>query len=310
MGSDHEDSCDEHHTITFHVAARTAVADVRAGWDAAVEEVVHMLKSDPTLPHGVYNAAASQTEEQRWCSVPALPAVHCAFFGCAWEGVCEDELASHLHDCHHTSFLKVLGSAKEQVWWRPTSTMSDTMTAYRAAVTVKSQQQAPVAGPEIDRRALAQWSEAMTDDKVCALVCFVCAQKYPYVADDAVPEITYRPAFNTAGGQAISFLGLSAEQTRCILGREQYLRHYQCRFDCEEAEGQYWRELCQWSCDVPVSASVFGLCFRMGISAVVDGWETVSGWSVVAQVAMVGDRGQDCRLRVLCCPEAESFVSF
>jgi hypothetical protein len=96
-----------------------------------------------------------------------LPEKHCAFKGCLWTGVQEEERAQHLLDKH----AEVMNGA---VVLLPScySTSERVLSCYSEAIARKIRKTAPVANCSIDRRCLYSYSDACSDEKVQSLICF------------------------------------------------------------------------------------------------------------------------------------------
>ena len=110
------------------------------------------------------------------------------------------------------------------------------------------------------------------------MVCFVCAQKYAFVAEEAVPEISMHRAFTTSrqssqggcrgeparcpsaddGANAPLFLGLSASGVENIMGMATYKDNYACTFGNQEESDAYDLQMRQWCCRVTVPVGAFG----------------------------------------------------
>ena len=100
------------------------------------------------------------------------------------------------------------------------------MLAYTAALSKKSQSQAPVACPQIDRRALLQWSSALKDDNICSLVCFFCAQKHAYIREERAKDISYRNDLITEDSGEFRFAELTESELEDHFGVGTYKARY------------------------------------------------------------------------------------
>ena len=157
-------------------------ADPRALWHLRVSELAVKLRENPTLPQGVKSPWRAGNFEECWRSIEALPTTHCAFAQCGWVGESEEALCEHLLEMHEEDLLPCVRMSTSQSWWRRDRSRKAgqvdremRMLAYTAALSAKSRAQAPIACPQIDRRALLQWSHALNDSNIYTLICFFCA---------------------------------------------------------------------------------------------------------------------------------------
>ena len=56
--------------------------------------------------------------------------------------------------------------------------------AYSEAVALKCRESGPLATYSIDRRAIASYSKASSDDQIFMGICFCCARRFPHVASE------------------------------------------------------------------------------------------------------------------------------
>ena len=97
--------------------------------------------------------------------------------------------------------------------------------AYSEAVALKCRESGPLATYSIDRRAIANYSQASSDDQIFMGICFCCARRFPHVASDgARNEIRWAQPLRM--GEEILFFGMTA--TRCdeICGLDMYIERY------------------------------------------------------------------------------------
>lgn len=179
--------------LDVRVTTADNFADPRAEWDKAIAALAVHIRERVTLPLGC-KRPSDCTDMQLWKSVQQLPVAHCAFVDCSWVGASEVDLKAHLVD-HEVQLQDAVTSAHRQVFVPTGSTASDLrMWVYTAALSLRSQRQAPIACPSIDRRALAQWSSSMVDNNLQTLVCCICAQKYACVSEESAPYVKYYKA--------------------------------------------------------------------------------------------------------------------
>ena len=125
--------------------------------------------------------------------------------------------------------------------------------AYNEAIAVLVRQGAPLAAYSIDRRCLFNYTQALSDDGVEALICFACARRFPYIAArQEKNEIRWiHPIQSTA--VEMRFCGLSLTKTKEIFGLSEYLNRYgRCGADAPDltrkmSEFDDWRLIVPWS---------------------------------------------------------------
>ena len=184
--------------------------DPRAAFEHELTRVAALLLPEPLLPETEQGASAEAGARD-------LPAHHCAFRKCGWEGDSEHELRVHLSASHQADLsraaacLQGSGTREEAVF-----------SSYSAAVTVKCQQGAPLACNSIDRRCLREFHAALSHPDLGSVVCFVCARRFPHdgVSQDA--EINW----HTLGGGSSKIMGRSPAELEAILGLQTYREKY------------------------------------------------------------------------------------
>ena len=124
------------------------------------------------------------------------------------------------------------------------------MLAYSAALSKKSQAQAPVACPQIDRRALLQWSKALTHGYICTLICFFCAQKHVYIREERARDISFRSDLISEEPGLFHFTGLTESELEDHFGVATYKSRYSPTFQCADAQRHYEEELEKWTSDI------------------------------------------------------------
>ena len=102
------------------------------------------------------------------------------------------------------------------------------LSIYNQAVSCKCRQQAPIAGPSLDRTALRSYTNAMAKDRVQALACFSCGGLHPYVEEVADKgEIQWHRPLQRAGpDDGLTFLGQPLDKIKELLGLQAYLAKY------------------------------------------------------------------------------------
>ena len=120
------------------------------------------FRSKPVLPVWMQCDCSNMAYE--------LPVYYCAFEGCDFE-----TLEEHICKQDGSQLKGVARSFSNAV---PPSVR--TMEAYQAGLSWACQQIAPVAHVALDRKALKQYRDAQTGDKVRAAICCRCAQHFAY----------------------------------------------------------------------------------------------------------------------------------
>jgi len=161
------------------------------------------LRQFPLLPPDPANPRLSFTDVQ---SGIRLPAVHCAIADCSWSSSLptgrhwemEEALMSHLWQAHRAQEMREIfehcipaalapgselsraeeGSEKQQ---KMLYKSLDVVAYYTQAICEREREHMPCIGPSVDRRVLARATLTTENNKVKSLICFACAQKFPYV---------------------------------------------------------------------------------------------------------------------------------
>ena len=175
------------------------------------------LRDHPTVPPSASLADADAGE--LW------PQVFCAFEGCMWERRfgSEDMLHEHLQE-EHLPDLERLCSLMPRKDTQGVAISS----IYNQAIAVKCRNQAPLAGPSLDRTALQSFAEALKHDNVEALVCWSCGGVHPFVEEvaDKGDIKWYQPLGTNDFTGELVFLGQPLKVVEGLLGLRQYLSRY------------------------------------------------------------------------------------
>lgn len=204
--------------------------DPRADKEAAIRRLAELMRPQPTLPHGMET------------SDPAfdLPNWHCAFKDCPFEGETYADLIEHVLHQHATALRQVTDLNLPPLTWEEAG-----MDAYRAAISSACQDAAPLAHAAIDRRCLRQFQAAKDGDNIGAAICFVCAQRFPYVDTRQRTQgnrIQWRRLVNAKTDE---FLNLPRAQVEEWFGYDAYWRNYAAQHE-PEAQAQLEDELREW----------------------------------------------------------------
>ena len=184
--------------------------DPRAALEQELSRVAMLLLSQPLLPESEQGASTEAGAKD-------LPACHCAFRNCGWDGKSEQELRAHLSSSHQKDLsgaaacLRADGTHEEALF-----------ASYTAALTEKCQQGAPFACNSVDRRCLREFHAALGHPDLGSIVCFVCARRFPYDGVSADSDISW----HVLGGGASKIMGRSATELEAILGLQTYRERY------------------------------------------------------------------------------------
>lgn len=168
---------------------------------------------------------------------------YCSFRGCAFEAAALDTLEAHIHESHREVLDAVV--AQLPVSWTTTERRIE---AYRAGLAWVCQQNAPLAHPAIDRRALKQFQRG---DTIGAAVCFLCGRRFPYT-NGLGPGDGIR--WNRMVGPSENeILSLPLEEAQRTLSEEVYCQMYMCHAN-DGAQERMREALQDWRVRVQVTA--------------------------------------------------------
>ena len=155
--------------------------DPRCALEAAIDALAAQLREDPTLPADANNGGVPSCAALREDAAVQLPAKHCAFAGCTWQGSTDTWRSSRTcarpTPVHLNSGSRVVAEMSEPRGALPTLLMNG---GHCATVVRRG---APLATYAIDRRCLWNYVNCLDDDGVEALICFLCARRFPYLAE-------------------------------------------------------------------------------------------------------------------------------
>ena len=123
--------------------------DQRCTKELAISKLSDLLRAIPTLPCDPKDSNEPWGLALREDSAVQLPAKHCSFRGCVWEGDTQTQLVEHLCTSH-VAVLSDAANAYSNIF----SDEERLYAAYNAAVTAKVQAGSPVASYAIDRRCM------------------------------------------------------------------------------------------------------------------------------------------------------------
>ena len=174
------------------------------------------LRPHPTIPRSASPDAVDAGE--------CWPHAFCAFEGCMWEDRfgTEAQLQEHLREKH----AHVLEPICERML---RCNAPDVLySVYCEALAVKCRSLPPIAGSSLDRTALHTFTDAISGDKVEALMCFSCGGVHPYVQEvaDKGDIQWYQPMQHSASTGELLFLGQPLDRVKELLGLQPYLSRY------------------------------------------------------------------------------------
>ena len=229
--------------------------DPRAKEDQMARDIARNLLQYPTLPEKAQVHARSRAAH-------IVPDVHCAFSGCAWCGDDHVELQAHLQIAH----TDVLGPLARSLCDRsmpkaaakvgggqraPDAREDHLFDAYRLVLDVACQSEAPLACTALDRRCLRQLSQELREAPPESRVCMLCAQRFPYARSSNM-EIWFSQALRTDEDGCTRFLGLTADATVKLLGRQTYISQYVDQSQAAQSEHML-ADLAHWTCQLQFS---------------------------------------------------------
>ena len=181
VGKDEAGQQDGPTTIDFYALrcmSSEESPDPRCALESAIDALAAQLRADPTLPADANNGGVPSRAALREDAAVQLPAKHCAFAGCTWQGSTDTEVLAHVcktHPVHLNIVAELLPkchSHEERCY-----------SAYNEAIAIVVRRGAPLATYAIDRRCLWNYVNCLDDDGVESLICFLCARRFPYLAE-------------------------------------------------------------------------------------------------------------------------------
>ena len=158
-------------------------------------------------------------------------------------GNTDKDLIKHVQKTHREQLRKVTillpphATEEEKVWG-----------AYNEAIATVVRQGAPLASYSIDRRCLYNYTTAVQNDKVQALICFCCARRFPYLGhrkeQHKKQDIDWtQPLVQKEGEER--FCGLSVEEVHAIFSLETYLERYgKCDEEAPDLRSEVYDDWC------------------------------------------------------------------
>ena len=246
----------------FVVKARPEPKHPRAQVHDALMKLKAMFRRHRTLPADAADSHKPMQEALANVSTPRLPRKHCAFAQCTWEGASEQDRLDHLtkstKDGGHREVMYDMADALPK-WFH---LQERVVSMYNEAIAECIREGAPLACYAIDRRALENMHNAITEDSVQAPICFLCGCIYIHFDK---PQHDWRPGQASVESDihwfsvlesnpkthATEFLGLTEHETSALYGLESYLQKYNTDRKGFLNLRQQMREFDDWIMDVP-----------------------------------------------------------
>ena len=255
----------ENRQRTTHALARvrelspSAVPDARRTWERFVVEVAARVRPNPTLP-AVFDNDDGALHDVRHGAVH-LPAKHCCFQRCEWQGDGEEDLRAHLVAMHMVEGGEM--HSGDSYFPKAANRTEVAATIAHAAVAHVCRQGAPLACESIDRRALDNFHNCLGDDNITSLVCFTCACVFPHVAKRKKNQIKWVRPLKAVGAEPATFLNMDMTQARMNFGFHKYIERYGKLQDGPDlTTAPYREEFTEWKVSVPTPAEI-SKCFAV-----------------------------------------------
>ena len=168
------------HFIFRPMSPQDTPDQVRAQLDNALQDLALKMRQFPTLPADPQDPTHHLTQSKSSDCALQLPDAHCAFRGCSWTGSSDDALVSHLEDQHTEALQPSMEALQKKVGGRKSQDIL-LMSVYSESIAIATRKGAPVASYSIDRRCMMNYVRDLVCEDTCALICFSCARRFPYV---------------------------------------------------------------------------------------------------------------------------------
>jgi hypothetical protein len=106
---------------------------------------------------------------------------------------------------------------------------------YNESIAIATRKGAPVTSYSIDRRCMTNYTEDLIREDTCALICFVCARRFPHVSQKqnmTTKRIQLLSRVDQSESEAVRFCGLTRKQIEHIFGLSTYVQKY-CKHNDE-----------------------------------------------------------------------------
>ena len=140
-----------------------------------------LFRKYPTLPADPFNAQEHMEEARDDACALLLPRKHCAFKGCSWNGSDDMAFVQHIHEKHLAALTPGIEAFKALKYVNHKDEAALALSIYNEGIATAVRQGAPLASYSIDRRCILQYNMHLKHETTGALICFVCARKFPRV---------------------------------------------------------------------------------------------------------------------------------
>ena len=168
------------HFIVRPMSPQDTPDQVRAQLDNALQDLASKIRQFPTLPADPQDPTHHLTQSKSSDCALQLPAAHCAFHGCSWTGSDDEALVLHLEDQHIQALQPSMEALQQKVGGLKSQDIL-LMSVYNESIAIATRKDAPVASYSIDRRCMMNYVRVLVREDTCALICFSCARRFPYV---------------------------------------------------------------------------------------------------------------------------------
>ena len=159
----------------------------------ALDYLSLLFRDHPTLPGDPANPLKEFPSVASNDTALLLPSKHCAFKGCSWCGTDAESQVNHLMERHEEEYLRPAMTCFQAL--RP-HVRSDArvlaLSVYSEGIAIAVRRGAPLASYSIDRRCLKEYMTSLTHPGTNAVVCLLCARRFPQVHNGKDKKIAMR----------------------------------------------------------------------------------------------------------------------
>lgn len=220
----------------------TSPGKFREKLDDALHTLSTLFRRHPTLPADPANPEEYMKEACDDSVGLLLPRKHCAFKHCMWNGSDDMALIEHIHENHHDALRPAINAfhALKSVHGKDSEAFVE-LSIYNEGIATAIRQGAPLASYSIDRMCMLQYNTHMKHEDTGALVCFVCARRFPRVHGAKHNPIQFKPSLQPTTPNVVNdgstnrkkskddimFLnGFNKQKTEKMFGLKSYCEKY------------------------------------------------------------------------------------
>ena len=133
--------------------------------------------------------------------------------------------------------------------------------AHTESIAIAIRKGAPLASYSIDRRCMQNYVRDLVKDDTCALICIVCARRFPYVSHNNNMKINKMRLLERVlqgGAESTTFFGLSPLQTEQFVGLLSYVQKFG-QMSEDVALGDDHVEFVDWQLRVPFDTATVNI---------------------------------------------------